>query len=191
MKIPLLILENRIQVNTILRCLNFRLFGNVIFIVDTGSPLTILSEGDALRLNVSIKNLRNPPDEKKHIYMGGSISELKMIPKKINLTFKNKDNKTETIILSNLCVAIGTKRDERHKGISQGSSSVLGLDFLKDNEFLLYVNPKKDLAYLEKWVPNLNKVVNGYLSLIYNKEIPMHHLKRNARWNPHDYATEP
>ena len=82
--------------------------------------------------------------------MGGSISELKTIPKKINLTFVRDDNKTETIVLPDLCVAISTKRDNKHKQISQGSPSILGLDFLKDNGFLLYVNPKKGLAYLEK-----------------------------------------
>lgn len=150
MKIPLLILEDRVQISTTLRCSNFRLYGQVIFIMDTGSPFTILSEGDALKLNVPIKNLKNPPDEKRHIHMGGSVSELKMIPKKVNLTFKNGDNKTETITLSNLCVAIATKRDNKNVVLSQSSPSILGLDFLKDNGFLLYVDPKKGLAYLEK-----------------------------------------
>lgn len=150
MKIPLRILEDKVQVNTLLRCSKFRLLGQVMLIIDTGSPLTILSEGDALKLKVPIASLRNPPDEKKHIYMGGSISELKIIPKEVNLIFKNEDGKTETIVLSNLCVAISTKRDDRHKGISQGSPSILGLDFLKNHKFSLYVNPEKDSAYLER-----------------------------------------
>lgn len=150
MKLPLIILEDKIQVNTSLRCPNFRLWGQVTFIMDTGSPLTILSEGDALKLKVPIKSLKNPPSEKKDVYMGGSVSELKIIPKKINLTFMKNDNKTETIVLPDLRVAISTKRDDKHKKLSQGSPSILGLDFIKNNGFLLYVNPKKNLAYLEK-----------------------------------------
>ncbi|MCK4521767.1 MAG: hypothetical protein KAU20_04275 [Nanoarchaeota archaeon] len=109
-----------------------------------------MSEGDALKLHVPIKNLREAPEEKKHIYMGGSISELKMIPKKISLIFKNDENNSESVTLPNICVALSTKRDNKHKQIAQASPSILGLDFLKDNGFLLHVNPKKGLAYLEK-----------------------------------------
>lgn len=150
MRIPLLILENKIQVNTVFRCADYRLWGQVTFIIDTGSPLTILSEGDALKLHVPINNLQNPPMEKKHIHMGGSVSELKWISKQTNIIFRNEDKGTEKISLNGLCVAIGTKKDNKHKQLSQGSPSVLGLDFLKIQGFALYINPKKNLAYLEK-----------------------------------------
>jgi len=115
MRIPLLILEERIQVSSILKCPGFRIYGQVLFIFDTGSPLTILSEGTALKLQVPLNRLRDAPDEKKHIYMGGSVSELKIIPKEVEIGFKNDKEGMEYLKLPNLCVAIGTKKDDKHK----------------------------------------------------------------------------
>ena len=150
MKIPLLILEDKLQVNSILKCPLFRLYGQVVFIVDTGSPLTMLSEGDALKLKVPIGNLRDSPIDRKHIYMGGSISEIKLIPKQLDLVFKDDQSKAASVTLPNICVALSTKHDNRHKQIAQGSPSIMGLDFLRDNGFTLVVDPKKNIAYLEK-----------------------------------------
>lgn len=149
MKIPLIILERRIQIVSILLCPGIRVHGQVKFIVDTGSPLTVLSEGDALKLHIPLNSLRDVPDEKKHIYMGGSVSELKLIPKEVKLGFRNDKNEMGYITLPDLCVAIGTKKDEKHKQISQGSPSILGLDFFEQQKLLLHIDPLKNDIFFE------------------------------------------
>lgn len=150
MRIPLEILETKLQVNSVFRCGGIRCSGQVTFIVDTGSPLTLLSEGDALKLKIPIRSLGAPPDEKLHIYMGGSVSALKMISKRLTLGFVTDKDQIEYIELPNICVAVGTKRDEKHKRLSQGAPSILGLDFLKEQKLLLHVDPTKESAYFEK-----------------------------------------
>lgn len=149
MKIPLLILERRVQIVSIFSCAGIRVHGQVKFIVDTGSPLTILSEGDALKLHIPLNALRDVSEEKKHIYMGGSVSELKLIPKEVKLGFENDKKEMKYITLSNLCVAVGTKKDEKHKQISQGSPSILGLDFFEQQELLLHIDPSKNDIFFE------------------------------------------
>ncbi len=149
MKVPLLILERRIQIVSIFSCPRIRVHGQIKFIVDTGSPLTILSEGDALRLHIPLNSLRDVPDEKKHIYMGGSVSELKLIPKEVKLGFRNDKNEMEYITLPNFCVAVGTKKDEKYKQISQGSPSILGLDFFEQQKFLLHIDTSKNNMFFE------------------------------------------
>ena len=134
---------------SIFSCSGFRIHGQVKFIVDTGSPLTIISEGDALKLHIPLNLLREVSDEKKHIYMGGSVSELKLIPKEVRLGFRNDKKEMEYITLSNLCVAVGTKKDEKHKQISQGSPSILGLDFFEQQKLLLHIDPSKNEMFFE------------------------------------------
>ena len=81
--------------------------------------------------------------------MSGSVSELKSIPKEVKLGFKNDKNEVEYITLSNFCVAIGTKKDEKHKQISQGSPSILGLDFFEQQKLLLHIDPSKNDIFFE------------------------------------------
>lgn len=149
MKIPLLIVDRRIQVMSIFACSGARCHGQIKFVVDTGSPLTIISEGDVLKLHIPISILKDVPDERKHIYMGGSVSELKLIPKEVNLGFRNDTGEIEYIKLRDLCVAIGTKNDQKHKQISQGSPSVLGLDFFEQQKLLLHIDPTKNILFFE------------------------------------------
>jgi len=89
-----------------------------------------IKEGDALKLHIPLNSLRD-----------------------VKLGFRNDNNNMEYLILPDLCVAVGTKKDQKHKQISQGSPSILGLDilgldFFEEQKLLLHIDPlKKDIFF--------------------------------------------
>ena len=124
-------------------CYHFGL-AKISFIVDTGSPETVISETDALRLNLPLNSLPFV----KHIRLGGSVYELKKV-RDIKLFFKDEENKIQTIIFDDLLVSVSTKEDTISKQIAQALPSIMGLNFLSRNRFKLCCIPHKNIAYFE------------------------------------------
>lgn len=145
MKLPLQIVAGRIQISASISSAKYRMFGRISFYVDTGSNETFISQSDALRLHVPVDSL----PFLKHTLMGGSKYELKRM-KEIDLYFKTEEEKLEKITLPEFSVMKGTRKNE--EGVQEANSvpSLMGTDFLMLNNLVLYFNPSKEIAYLER-----------------------------------------
>ncbi|MBI2141451.1 aspartyl protease family protein [Candidatus Woesearchaeota archaeon] len=121
------------------------MFGRVDFYVDTGSPVTFISQSDAFRLHVPVTSL----PQLGHTKIGGSTYELRRI-REIELLFKTEEEKLERITLPEFSVLIGTKKAVEEIQEANSIPSLLGTDFLTINKLALYFNPSKGEAYLEK-----------------------------------------
>lgn len=145
MKIPLAISkDNLITVSFTIRAAH--IFGAIEAIVDTGSPETIISEADAIRLNIPISRLKFA----SHSYGIGGSPIAKYELRNVTLSFRTDENKAETIKLDKVYVSRRTSKDARTTDIALGVPSIIGNDFLLKQKFVLYFNPNKNVAYLER-----------------------------------------
>jgi len=113
----------------------------VVFIVDTGSPETFVDEFVASKLRVMAKNLRFS----NSILMGGTKVDLFSLGKVI-INFKDENKNLARVGFSNLKVS---KTSWTKPGTTYSSTSLLGMNFLLENKFSLFVNPDKREGYLE------------------------------------------
>jgi len=120
-------------------------FGYVEALVDTGSPFTVLSTMDALRLRLAIKTMRKG----QPVYIAG-FTFLKAPLGNSHMTFKTDDQKSLTIEYNSLGVLIPTKLDPKQLEAIKHIPSIVGNDFLEQQKFGLYVNPSTKTAYLER-----------------------------------------
>lgn len=145
MKFPLEFIGGSIFLPGIVSSSNYRLgFSKLSFIIDTGSPTTFISEKDALSLQIPFKALRF----KEHMRLGGSKYEL-LSGKRIKIYFKTDESKLTSFDFD-LIVAKTTKKT--HIGIQEARScpSIIGTDFLIQNNLGLIFWPSKGIYYLEK-----------------------------------------
>jgi hypothetical protein len=122
-----------------------KIYGRIDAIVDTGSSKTIISEKDALRLQIPLHILEGS----EMAYIGSTPVELFKMGSAI-LNLRKENDEIESIQFSNICVGRSTKKDEKSKNISLSMPSILGVDFLKEGGFKLIFDPINDIAYLEK-----------------------------------------
>ena len=143
MKIPLKLVDGRIVVNAIILSENYHFGASpILFVIDTGSDATFISEQDALRLQISTENLRSM----ETFQMAGAKYDL-VLGKGISLYFKTDENKSSHIDFSNVPIARSTIRKKTE---DSGFPSILGTDFLLKNNFSLYFSPNKKIIFLEK-----------------------------------------
>ncbi len=119
-------------------------FGFIEALVDTGSPFTVLSTIDALRLRLPIKTMRKG----EPVYIAG-FTFFKVSLGNSLMTFKTDDQKPLTIE-HNTGVLIPTKLDPKQLEAIKHIPSIVGNDFLEQQKFGLYVNPSAKVAYLER-----------------------------------------
>ncbi|MHA1222813.1 MAG: hypothetical protein ACTSP3_06090 [Candidatus Heimdallarchaeaceae archaeon] len=145
MKIPLKISpENLIVVDTFVRAPRYHgVFGNITFIVDTGSAESLISEADALKIRIPIKSLPQKKGMGRGL-TGGAIKLRTM--KDVTISFKTEDNKIEKIKISGIDIGLSAKRDEK----SIIRDSIIGNNFLLQNKLKLIFSPFEKIAYLEK-----------------------------------------
>ena len=143
MKIPLKFVDGRLVVNAIIFSPHYHFGASpIIFIVDTGSDATFISESDALTLQISLNALTLI----EVFQMAGAKYKL-LQGKEGSLYFKTEENKSLRIEIQTIPLAKSTSKKEQH---DSGFPSILGTDFLIKNNISLYFNPKKNLMYLEK-----------------------------------------
>jgi hypothetical protein len=148
MKIPLAVSQIG-RITTVISIQAPRCFGFVSFVIDTGSPYTFLSERDAEKLKIPIRELET---DKRLIGLGGKPFEL-MFFRQGKFNFR-----TEEGIIHSISWPIRLRNYAEQQKYREELPSILGTDFIKDNKFVLYYNPSGNIAYFEK---EENKNVDG------------------------------
>ena len=140
MKIPLNIKEwaggKRIMLYATLMHDDPHIFAPIEFIIDTGSPTTLLGEIDAKRFRISKIQLNKLEGRKSPINIGGGQIQTKVLP-----NAKIKINDFETSIPIQVVI-------ENEKGNTL-ATSIIGVDFLEKAKLKLVFDPTKSEAYLE------------------------------------------
>lgn len=145
MKIPLTFSKGYIVATALLRAKRYRVFGSVDILIDTGSPESFISEGNAMKNNIPITKL----EFAKHQKIGGcSFSFLKMYD--VTLHFHTEEEKSEKLTFPMIYVAISVKRDRETLEYSLSMPTLLGTDFLLKEKLSFYCNLSKNVAYLER-----------------------------------------
>ena len=110
-------------------------------LIDTGSPRSCIAPRDIVRTRISYKVL--PPATPRHFRIGG----LSIPAFSLGAVIKFKDEKGEEVRLEVPAMnVLGVPPKEGYEHIP----TIIGTDFLEDNEFTLVFNPSKKEAYLEK-----------------------------------------
>lgn len=126
-----------------IRAVKYRVYGQVVAVVDTGSPKTLIAPRDAVRLKVPFKILHrsNPKDLR---VAGVVLPAYSMEGVLLGLTDENK-----AMVRINPTMINILNRPPQYKGEIKHLPSILGTDFLEDNKLALYFNPYDKIAYLE------------------------------------------
>jgi len=112
----------------------------VDFVVDTGSPLTIIPFQKAKELNLPIKDLQG----EENIRLLGTRHKVFRFPKPLTFTFLCEDGEMLSIDFSPL-IAKPFKEDEKWVL----TELIMGIDFLRENGFKLFCDMRGDVGYLE------------------------------------------
>ena len=139
MKIPLKIKDwggKRIMASALLRSDDPRIFAPIEFIIDTGSPTTLLGEIDAQRFRLSKVQLNKLEGKKTPIGIGGGQVQTKELP-----NARIRISETEISIPIQVII-------ENVKGNTL-SANILGVDFIEKAKLKLIFDPPKSEAYFE------------------------------------------
>lgn len=97
----------------------------VMFVVDTGSPVTFIDEFDSAKARIFTKNL----DYDHDALLSGTRMGMYRFGKRVEMRFRAEDGGFADFNFGRIMVA---KTEWRRKEASYTPTSVLGLDFIKD-----------------------------------------------------------
>jgi hypothetical protein len=117
-------------------------FGFIEALVDTGSPFTVLSPTDALRLKLPITTMRTGSP----VSLAG-FRFLNHPLEKANLNFKKEDGQYYQVEMK-IGVLVPTKTDKAALEAVKHIPSLIGNDFLEDHKLSLVFNPSAKVAFL-------------------------------------------
>ncbi|MEI6731282.1 MAG: hypothetical protein WCK90_01235 [archaeon] len=122
-------------------------FGSLRAILDTGSPTTIISAADAIRLNIPANSL-DSGDPIKGFGRGGIPSKK---VRSFSLALKSRDNTIKRIDMPLSVVDINALRSmpQEFKENVYRIPTIIGLDFLKFSRMKLMVDLASNIAFLE------------------------------------------
>ena len=112
----------------------------VVFIIDTGSPVTFVDEFVSSKVRIYARNLHFDHDA----LMGGSKIAMHNAGA-VEFSFIN-DKETLTKVTSDLLVA---KTEWTRKGKVYSGTSIIGLDFFMKNKAKLFMDPHGNIAYID------------------------------------------
>ena len=126
--------------NNVVLLLTPRKFVRTTFILDTGSPKTILGFADAVRLQVPFNSL-----SKGDIVRLGGRKYQGYIFNRLKFKFKTED---ENLIEESHPITV--VKPISQKDNLEDIPTIIGMDFLKEKRYRLFCDMHKDKAYLEK-----------------------------------------
>lgn len=146
MKIPLTYADGRIFINAVITCISAHIgYTPIYFIIDTGSPISFISEEEAKRANFPL----NKFTFETHTRMAGGKHELKILKKPVSLYLKNEKGNSSILKLSSLKISQSTSKAVKEKEVASQFPSIIGTDFLEENNLILYCDLKNNNCYLE------------------------------------------
>jgi len=113
-------------------------------LIDTGSPFTVLSPVDAMKMRLPIKSMRKG--------LGVSLAGFRFFKhnlKNASFTFKTADGGAISLQVQNLGVLVQTKINNKVLEDIKPIPSIIGNDFLEEHKLTLFFNPSQKIAYLE------------------------------------------
>lgn len=119
----------------------FKVFGPIRFMVDTGSQWTVISEKDWRRWRVSFSKLGKP---KSFTGLGGCTT-LGYPMKNVIIRVRDEGGALITFIMPNVYFLETPKKKREVSAFP----SIIGVDFLIQNNLALYFDPKNKRAYFE------------------------------------------
>ena len=122
-----------------------RVFGIIEALIDTGSPFTVLSTVDALKLKLPITKMRKG----ESVHLAG-FHFFSFPIKNPSIRFRTEDAKSLKIDLPKIGVLIPTKISKKTLQDVKHIPSIIGNDLLEEQGFALYFNPTAKIAYLER-----------------------------------------
>lgn len=125
-----------------------RSFGRIEAVIDTGSPKTIISAGDAIKLNMPFTNLQSTTPLTE---LGKGRTPMLLI-NKFAFSIRYLDGKPNNFDMPFLVADVPRLRNEGQEKLNNATRipTLLGMDFLEFNNFNLFVSLNKNVAYLEK-----------------------------------------
>ena len=125
-----------------------RSFGRIEAVIDTGAPKTILSAGDAIRLNIPFTNFESTTP----LTGLGKGRTPVLVINKFTFSLRNSDGKPNNILMPVLVADVPRIRNEGQEKLNNATRipTLIGMDFLELNNFDLFVSLNKNVAYLEK-----------------------------------------
>jgi len=119
-------------------------FGKIKAFFDTGSPDTIISESEALRLKIPFA------DKQAKTSYGVGGDPISLYEAKISsFSFIDDKEELETIESPLVYISRCMKKEDRRM-ITAGMPNILGVDFLLKNQFKLFFDPYNKVAFIEK-----------------------------------------
>ena len=124
-----------------------RSFGRVEAIIDTGAPKTILSAGDAIRLNIPFTSFESTTPL---IGLGKGKTPVLLI-NKFTFSLRDSDGKPNNFSMPILVADVPRIRNEGQEKLDNATRipTLMGMDFLENNQFNLFISLNKNIAYLE------------------------------------------
>lgn len=118
------------------------LIRKVSFLIDTGSSVTTVSHGDAVDLGIDTSKLKKRA--KPSITYAGHIRPLDLGRVDFIMVEENR-----RFVLENL-QSVDVLQSTGDRELDVSLPSVIGMDFLNECSYSLYVCPKENEAFLEK-----------------------------------------
>lgn len=112
------------------------------FLIDTGSSVTTISHRDAEHLGIDVSKLREWTEPS--MTYGGHVRPLKLG----NVDFIMVEERGRFVLDKLKSVDILPPSGD--KELDESLPSVIGMDFLNECSYSLYVNPSENIVFLEK-----------------------------------------
>jgi len=122
-----------------------RFFGVVEALIDTGSPFTVLSTLDAMKMRLPIKSMRKG----ESVSLAG-FRFFKHNVKNASFTFRTQGDESISFEVKDLGILVPTKIDKKTLRDVEPIPSIIGNDFLEDHNLALFFNPSQKITYLEE-----------------------------------------
>jgi len=148
-RIPLSIKSGRLVLVCVIECRSLRIQKQITsFILDTGSSDSLISTKDAIKMQIPLSGKTSSGD----IDFGGSRFEKIDLQEFTMYALKENSKISEHITLKiNLSALRSNKKSEKKIQVAESLPSILGMDFLKEQNLSLHVILRENIAYLETY----------------------------------------
>jgi hypothetical protein len=145
MKIPLSFLDEKLWVTASFNAPHYHGRVQLVdFVVDTGTNISMVGYGDAIRMSLPVQSLH----VKEPTAIGGVEVEARVL-KNVKLGFRDEDGGFKRFELPEFFVMFPLTKKREKLEESKTIPSLLGLDFMRSHKLSLFCNPSKELAYFE------------------------------------------